>query len=709
MNSKLYKYLGLLIALVMVFGVAAQCGAPAPTEAPKAEEVAVEEPVAEVEEEAAEPAAEEEAVEEEAVEEEVVEEVVEEPAAEEEAAAEPAKEKKFFEVNALVNLQYFIDHQVGLYYAGEVLGAETKHVGPVDYDMTAMVNTMEQAIAEDPDGINIVGFDVALKPSIDAAVEANIPVVTLDAEVYDTKRMSFLGTGNYNAGRVGGELLAEAIGGAGKVALITKPGQSNLEERLQGYQDVFAEKFTDIEVVQIIADDSDTAKAAEGVKAVLQVHPDLAGVGCVEAAGGVGSATAVKELGIEGELMIVSMDRDDGTLQFIEEGVIYASVAQQSGLMTFWGTILMDGLQNNPVPIVTDNGAAGIVPMPESMDTGVVIIKQDNAKFFYHADDPYDFSGIEITDAEPGETYVEISALVNLPYFIDHQLGLYFAGEELGVETKYVGPVDYDMTAMVNTFEQIIAEKPAGIMVVGFDPALKPVIDKAIDEGIPVLTLDAEVYDTKRLTFLGTGNYNAGRLGGEVLAEAIGGAGKVALITKPGQSNLEERLQGYQDVFAETYPDIEVVQIIADDSDTAKAAEGVKAVLQVHPDLAGVGCVEAAGGVGSATAIKELDIKDQVKIVSMDRDDGTLEFIEEGFIHASIAQQSALMTYIGTKILYYLNHAPVPVVPDNEAAGIVPVPESVDTGVIVIDKDNAKYFYHAEDPYDWSQYNTAWK
>ena len=78
----------------------------------------------------------------------------------------------------------------------------------------------------------------------------------------------------------------------------------------------------------------------------------------------------------------------------------------------------------------------------------------------------------------------------------------------------------------------------------------------------------------------------------------------------------------------------------------------------------------------------------------MDRDDGTLKFIEEGVIDASVAQKTALMSYLGTKLMYYLNHAPVPVVPDNKAAGIVPLPESVDTGTIVIDKNNAKFFYH---------------
>ena len=74
----------------------------------------------------------------------------------------------------------------------------------------------------------------------------------------------------------------------------------------------------------------------------------------------------------------------------------------------------------------------------------------------------------------------------------------------------------------------------------------------------------------------------------------------------------------------------------------------------------------------------------------MDRDDGTLKFIEDGVIQASVAQKTALMTYLGTKLLYYLNHAPVPIVPDNVAAGIVPMPEAVDTGVIVIDKSNAQ-------------------
>ncbi len=665
-----------ILCLVTIFVMLAGCAAPQPAPAPAAQATTA--PAAEATKEPA--AAAPEAA------------PTTAPAAE---APKPAEgEKLYFEALALTNLPYFIDHRVGLEFAGKALNAKTKFVGPVDYDMTAMINSMEQAAAENPSGINVVGFDPALKPAIDQLIEAGVPVVTLDAEVYGSKRLTFLGTGNFNAGVVGGRILANLIGGKGKVALITKVGQSNLEERIAGYKDVFEKEFPDIELVQIIDDQSDSAKAADGLKAVLQREPELAGVGCVEAAGGVGAATASKELGLVGKLKIVSMDRDDGTLKFIEDGVIDASIAQKSALMTFYGTLLMDGLVFNPVPIVADNKAANVVPMPEAVDTGVVVINKDNAKLFYHTEDPYDFSNVPFTEPTPDETYVEVLALTNLPYFIDHRLGLEFAGKELGVKTKFVGPVDYDMTAMINTLEQTIAEKPAGILVVGFDPALKPSIDKAADAGIPIVTLDAEVYGSKRLTFLGTGNKNAGHVGAKLLAEQIGGKGKVALITKVGQSNLEERIQGYKDEFAANYPDIEIVQIIDDQSDSAKAADGLKAVLQRIPDLAGVGCVEAAGGVGAATAAKELDLVGKLKIISMDRDDGTLKFIEDGVIQGSVAQKTALMSYLGTKFMYYLNHAPVPVVADNKAAGLTSMPESVDTGTIVINKDNAAFFYH---------------
>lgn len=294
-------------------------------------------------------------------------------------------------------------------------------------------------------------------------------------------------------------------------------------------------------------------------------------------------------------------------------------------------------------------------------------------------------------DSKKDQLYIEVSALGNLDYFYDHKMGMKKVGEELGVATEYVGPAEYDMNAMVAAFEQAIAKKPNGIVVVGFEPALNPIVKKAQDAGIPVITVDADLPDSGRVAFVGTGNVNAGKIGGDKLAELIGKKGKVAIMTKPGQSNLEERVSGYQEALKK-YPEIEVVQIIDTQSDPVVAAQAASALLQKYPDLAGIACVEAAGGSGAATAVKEAKLQGKVKIIAMDRGNDVVSAIEEGTISASVAQQTALMPYYAVQILYNLANSEVDITSDNKAAGVKGIPSSVDTGVIILDKDNAKYF-----------------
>lgn len=290
------------------------------------------------------------------------------------------------------------------------------------------------------------------------------------------------------------------------------------------------------------------------------------------------------------------------------------------------------------------------------------------------------------------QLYVEVSALGNLDYFYDHKLGMKLAGEALGVRTEYVGPAEYDIPAMITAFEQAMAKKGLkGIVIVGFEPALVPIINKAVESGIPVVAVDADLPESKRVAFVGTGNYQAGVEGGTKLAELIGGKGKVALMTKVGQSNLEERISGYKDALGK-FRDIDLVQIVDTQSDAVIAAQVATAVLRKNPDLAGIGCVEAAGGTGAATAVKESGLAGKVKIVSMDRGNEVLELIGQGVISASIAQRTALMPFYAVEILYNLANQDVPITEDNAKAGISTTPASIDTGVIVVDKSNYKYF-----------------
>lgn len=294
--------------------------------------------------------------------------------------------------------------------------------------------------------------------------------------------------------------------------------------------------------------------------------------------------------------------------------------------------------------------------------------------------------------AMSNQLYVEVSALGNLDYFYDHRLGMQLAEGILGVKTDYVGPAEYDIRAMITAFEETLARKNLrGIVVVGFEPALAPIIDKAVDSGIPVVTVDADLPESQRVAFVGTGNYRAGYEGGIKLASLTGRTGKVALMTKVGQSNLEERIRGYKSALGQ-YNAIDIVQIVDTQSDAIVAAQVATAVLRKYPDLAGLGCVEAAGGVGAATAVREANLTGVVKIVAMDRGNDVLELIKEGTISATVVQQTALMPFYAVQILYQLNNQNIPITSDNVKAGISGVPWYIDTGVVIVDKSNYEYF-----------------
>ncbi len=289
------------------------------------------------------------------------------------------------------------------------------------------------------------------------------------------------------------------------------------------------------------------------------------------------------------------------------------------------------------------------------------------------------------------ELYILVSALGSDPYFYDHKMGMEMAGKELGVRTEYVGPADLDMNAMVAAFEQAIAKKPNGILVIGFDTQLEPTVKKATDAGIPVITLDADLPNSTRLAFVGTGNKTAGKMGGEKLADLVGGKGKVVLVYQPGQSNLEERAAGYREAL-EAFPDIEIVEQVDSKQDPVISAQNVSTILQKYPDLAGIACIDGASGTGAATAVREAGLSGKVKVVTMDRSNEVLEGIEQGIISASVAQQTALMPYYGVQILMNLQNSQIKITSDNKAAGVLGIPASVDTGVIIVDDKNYTYF-----------------
>ena len=214
------------------------------------------------------------------------------------------------------------------------------------------------------------------------------------------------------------------------------------------------------------------------------------------------------------------------------------------------------------------------------------------------------------------EQYYLIAANIGLPYWKTANEGLQAAAVLYGVKAEMRGPNSLDPKAEADEFDAMIARKPAGILVSAADPKLmQPEIDKALAAGIPVITIDADAPDSQRLYFIGTNNLQAGRLGGQRLAQKLDGKGNVVFFTINGQLNIAERLKGYKDVLAD-HPGIKIADVfdMHGDSGTAmdkateylarKGAETVNAFV----------CLEASAGDGVAEALKRAGAKDRLVV-----------------------------------------------------------------------------------------------
>lgn len=298
--------------------------------------------------------------------------------------------------------------------------------------------------------------------------------------------------------------------------------------------------------------------------------------------------------------------------------------------------------------------------------------------------------------ADPNEEYYMVTFLSGIEYWKGCYKGFEAAGQLYGVKTIYGGAAEYDVNQAVTVFEQIIANKPAGIAVSCINPdAYKEPIQKAMEAGIPIVTFDADSPDSGRYSFLATGNKAAGAMAAKYLAEALGGTGDVALVTLPGQLNHEERTAGFVELIEANYPNMKVVQIGNGGGEQTTAAQAASGILQANPSVMGLFCTDATSGVGAVAAITETNRTD-VKIVSFDTDKGTLDAIKAGTIEASIAQGTWNMGFWAFQQLFQLKHNLINPTEGWAEKGINPLPPYIDTGVNVVTKDNVDAFYVSE-------------
>jgi ribose transport system substrate-binding protein len=292
----------------------------------------------------------------------------------------------FVLVSANLQVSYWKTAGNGFSNAAAQFKVRSDFTGPQTYDPKAERDALDQAVQKKATGILLGVTDPAvLKDSIDKAIAAGIPVITVDSDAPSSKRLFFIGTNNYQAGFTGGQRLAQELHGKGNVVVLTMPDQPNLQDRLRGYKDALA-KTPEIKITRVVDIQGDPRIAFDTTTQIVGKERDkVDAFVCLEAQSGKEVANVLNSYHLTGKV-VIAMDTDQETLDWIQKGIIAATISQKPYTMAFVGMQMLDNLYHHkPASLDKDWSRDSYAPIPGFVDTGSALIDKSNVDAFVEA------------------------------------------------------------------------------------------------------------------------------------------------------------------------------------------------------------------------------------------------------------------------------------------------------------------------------------
>ena len=232
--------------------------------------------------------------------------------------------------------------QNGAAQAGEDLGVTVEYQAPQTFDMVAMAQLIDAAVASSPDGLVVSIPDAeALGPSIEAAVAAGIPVISMNSgsDVAEGLGIStHVGQTEYEAGLGGGERMAEA--GVTKALCVNQEvGNVALDLRCQGFTDGITAAGGTVEVLAV--EITDPTGAQQAIEAALTADPEINGILTLGPTGAAPAIAALESLGQTGTIPLATFDLSPEVLQGIVDGNLLFAIDQQQYLQGYLPIVLL--------------------------------------------------------------------------------------------------------------------------------------------------------------------------------------------------------------------------------------------------------------------------------------------------------------------------------------------------------------------------------
>jgi ribose transport system substrate-binding protein len=249
-------------------------------------------------------------------------------------------------------------------------------------------------------------------------------------------------------------------------------------------------------------------------------------------------------------------------------------------------------------------------------------------------------------------TIAFVMKTLNNPFFIEMQKGAQEAAQKLGVDlVVQAADREIDVERQMQIIENLIQRKVSALCVTpSGSREIVPVIVKANKAGIPVLIIDTRA-DEKALaaaggkiaTFIGSDNYDGGKIAGAFLAEKLGGKGNVAVLEGiPGHETGDSRLRGFRESIAKA-PGIKIVASQPANWERDQGFNVFQNILQAHPDVNAIFACSDLMALGAMEAIRAAGKTGKITVVGFDALPEAREAIKKGTMAATVAQFPARM------------------------------------------------------------------
>ena len=264
-----------------------------------------------------------------------------------------------------------------------------------------------------------------------------------------------------------------------------------------------------------------------------------------------------------------------------------------------------------------------------------------------------------------------------LSFWVTVKAGADSAGKEFDAEIIWKGPnQETDIAGQIAIVEDYINKGIDAIVIAACDAqGLIPVLTKAHNKKIPIITIDSGIESDIPCSFIATDNVVAAQKAAQALAMMIGEKGKVACIPFiPGAATSIWREKGFVEEI-KNYPKIELLPIRYSQSDVAIGMAAVEDILTAHPDLKGIFAANESGTIGAIQALKTKNKIGKVKIIGFDAAPNEIKALKAGEIDGLIVQDPFKMGYEGVKAAV-------------KSLRGEKIPKRIDTGVYVVTKSN---------------------